>query len=166
MTFSSHKMDYKHIIIISLLILSSKLLLAQDSSSTLANQNVTLFVDPRIAILSNYNLTYDKTNNVVINKPNTTGSIHSARGFRIIIYTGTDRKQANDTKVDFLRKYPNVRVYMTYSLPHYKIKVGDFTSREDASVLYSKLNKNYSPCLIVPDIVEINTFKSNNDNQN
>jgi hypothetical protein len=60
-----------------------------------------------------------------------------------------------------MRRNPGVRVYMTYALPQYKIKVGNFNTRKDADELYRQLSGMYSPCMVVPDIVEINTFHKN-----
>jgi hypothetical protein len=105
---------------------------------------VVLHADPRLALVTAF---YD--------------SIHSGKGFRVMIYSGTDRTKANAVKADFMRRYPGTRVYMTYSLPQYRIKVGDYTSRQDATQFYRLLSSLYSPCMVVPDIVEINTFRKN-----
>jgi hypothetical protein len=115
---------------------------------------VQLFSDYRLAILNSY-----KEPAKVITNNSVSGSIHSGKGFRVLIYSGTDRFKANATKSDFMRRHPGMRIYMTYALPQYKIKVGDFTSRQAATNLYTELSSQYSPCMIVPDIVEINTLK-------
>lgn len=122
-------------------------------------QDVRLITDPRLNTLAAYN-TENIKNNPAVAKYGM-GVIKSARGYRVMIYAGTDRAKANSTKADFMRRFSNVRVYMTYALPQYRIKVGDFATRESASQLYRQLNSLYSPCMVVPDIVEINTFKKN-----
>jgi len=125
-------------------------------------ESVVLYADSRLALLTAFRESpkpYSGT--AVINGKVVSGSIHSGRGFRILIYSGTDRNKANQTKADFMRKHPGKRVYMTYSLPQYKIKVGDYTSRQEANELYRQLSGSYSPCMVVPDIVEINTFRKN-----
>lgn len=86
------------------------------------------------------------------------GSIHSAKGFRVQIYGGPDRGRATQVKIDFLRRFPSVRSYLSYISPKYVVKVGDFRTRDEASHFYSLLSNYYNPCIIVPDIVEINTF--------
>ena len=123
-------------------------------TARITNNNTRLFVDPRLSLLSLY-----KEPTKTINPNSISGSIHSGKGFRVLIYSGTDRLKANATKSDFMRRYPGVRIYMTYAVPQYKIKVGDFTSRQSANNLYNELSNQYSPCMIVPDIVEINTLK-------
>ena len=122
--------------------------------------SVVLHADPRLALVTAFyeapKITYTGSGG-----SNAYGSIHSGKGFRVMIYSGSDRSKANAVKADFMRRYPGTRVYMTYSLPQYRIKVGDYTSRQDATQFYRLLSSLYSPCMVVPDIVEINTFRKN-----
>jgi hypothetical protein len=117
---------------------------------------VRLFADPRINIL----YTAEELDKNLTNK-SVTGSIRSAKGYRVMIYSGIDRAKANMTKADFMRRFPDTRIYMSYALPQYRIKVGDFSSREEANNLYRQLTSLYSPCMVVPDIVELKTIRKN-----
>jgi hypothetical protein len=115
---------------------------------------VVVHTDPRLALL-------------MAKKPESgyhgiRGSIRSTRGFRVQIYNGNDRAVAQQRKVDFIRRFPNVRSYMSYIAPTYRVKVGDFKSRAEAFKLYQQINSLYSPCMVVPDIVEINTLRDDN----
>jgi hypothetical protein len=87
------------------------------------------------------------------------GSIRSARGFRVQIYNGSDRVVAQQRKVDFIRRYPNVRSYMSYYAPSFRVKVGDFRTRAEAMNFYREISGLYSPSMVVPDIIEINTLR-------
>jgi hypothetical protein len=87
------------------------------------------------------------------------GVIRSGRGFRVQIYNGNDRIKATQTKVDFMRRFPSVRTYMTYIQPQYRVKAGDFKTRAEARKLYEQLSTLYSPVMIVPDIIVINTLR-------
>jgi len=121
--------------------------------------NVILHADPRLALVTAY---YEAPKNYGFSGgSNAYGSISSGKGFRVMIYSGTDRNKANAAKADFMRRYPGIRVYMTYSLPQYRIKVGDYATRAEAAAFYRELSSLYSPCMVVPDIVEINTFRKN-----
>lgn len=139
-------------------------------TSSMPLSSVTLIADARIELLAHYNDAPGKANNAIpaatSKKAVVSGSIRSVPGYRVIIYSGTERNKANGVKIDFMRRFPGMRVYMSYAMPQYRVKVGDFTSRAEAAVLYQQLNKVYSPCLIVPDIVEINTFHRANDPAN
>jgi len=112
---------------------------------------VIVHADPRIAIVS------------AALKPRSGsgkgGTIRSGRGFRVQIYNGNDRKKANSIKVDFLSRYPTVPAYMSYIQPQFRVKVGDFRTRGEAQKFAQEINNIYSPVMIVPDIIVINTFK-------
>jgi hypothetical protein len=86
--------------------------------------------------------------------------IGKARGFRVQIYNGNDRKKASQAKVDFMRQFPGVRSYLIYNNPQFRVRVGDFTSRKGAMELYNKLSGTFNPSMIVPDIVNLNTAKN------
>jgi hypothetical protein len=87
------------------------------------------------------------------------GSIRSAQGFRVQIYSGTDRAAATQRKIDFIRRYPNIRSYLSYVAPTFRVKVGDFKTRAEAYKLLQQLSAYYSLCMVVPDIVEINSLR-------
>lgn len=87
------------------------------------------------------------------------GSISSGKGFRVQIYNGNDRKAAIATKVDFMRRYPNIPAYMTYVAPHFRVKVGDFRTHPEAQKLNHDLIQFYYPTMIVPDIIVINSIQ-------
>jgi hypothetical protein len=86
------------------------------------------------------------------------GTIYSGKGFRVQIYYGPDREKAIKIKTEFMRLYPDVRTYLTYISPTFRVKVGDYRNRNDAAGMLKEANSMYSPCMIVPDIITINTF--------
>lgn len=77
-----------------------------------------------------------------------------ARGYRIQIYNGIDRQKAKNIQMNFLRSHPGIRAYLTYSQPHFRVRVGDFFNRRDAMNLYSTLQGQYT-CIIVPAIINV-----------
>ncbi|HXS37342.1 MAG TPA: SPOR domain-containing protein [Flavipsychrobacter sp.] len=88
------------------------------------------------------------------------GVIRSGSGYRVQIYSGNDRNRAMSVKIDFMRRFPGIRTYMTYVSPQFRVKVGDYRSRQDAEKMYKQVNVLYNPCMIVPDIIVINTLKN------
>jgi len=88
------------------------------------------------------------------------GSIYSTRGYRLQIYSGNDRLKATKLKIDFLRRFPGVHAYMSYIQPQFRVKVGDYKTRQEAEQMYHEVGDLCNPCMIVPDIVVINTFKN------
>jgi SPOR domain len=88
-------------------------------------------------------------------KKKVTGSIYTTKGFKIVIYNGTDRAQAMQVKNNFARAYPGTSSSMSYNVPSYKIKVGDFESRNDASKFLRKISSAFPTSFIVPDIITV-----------
>ena len=84
--------------------------------------------------------------------------IYSGKGFRVQIYYGPDRSKAVKIKSEFMRYYPDVRTYLSYYPPYFRVKVGNYRSRGNALGMLKEANSMYSPCMIVPDIITISTF--------
>ncbi|QLH44893.1 MAG: SPOR domain-containing protein [Bacteroidota bacterium] len=55
----------------------------------------------------------------------------------------------------FSRAFPSVASYLSYNVPSYKIKVGNFEDRKEASAFLRKVNKAFPAAFIVPDVVTI-----------
>ncbi len=119
---------------------------AGEDDSTLTG--VRLHADPRLAVL------VKKATNIK------RGIIRSGKGFRVQIYAGNDRAAATRTKLDFMRRFPGVRTYMTYAAPQFRVKVGDFSTRADAQRLASQVSGLYRPVMIVPDLIVVNTLRN------
>lgn len=62
------------------------------------------------------------------------------------------RNQAFDLKAKFKEEYPDVEVYIIFTEPNFRIKVGDFTSKLDAYVFMQRIKDRY-PGTIVRDNV-------------
>ena len=88
-------------------------------------------------------------------KKKVTGSIYTSKGFRIIIYNGPDRAQAMAAKNNFSKTFSTYRSYMSYNVPSYKIKVGDFESKKDASDFLRRVSSMFPTSFIVPDIITV-----------
>jgi hypothetical protein len=118
------------------------------SQNDSANSNVVIHADARLATLV-----------AKKGKGSPVGTITSGKGFRVQIYNGNDRKAAINTKIDFMRRYPNIHTYMTYIAPQFRVKVGDFRTHPEAQKLNHELIQFYNPTMIVPDIIVINSIQ-------
>jgi len=127
---------------ITLLLLTASIIVrAQHSPDAMPDSNtVHVHADPRLAM--------------VVNKPAPkAGFVGKIRGFRVQIYNGNDRNKANQAKLDFMKNFPGVRSYLTYHNPQFRVKVGDFRTRAEATQLFNKVNAQFNPCMIVPDVI-------------
>lgn len=120
------------------------------------DNNITFNADPRLAIL----LDRHKT----LGGGNGNGGVRYMRGYRVQIYYGIDRSVAIQRKVDFIRRFPYIKTYMSYTQPQYRVKVGNFATREDAVETYREAIRLYGACMIVPDnVIIVNTPQGNNN---
>lgn len=66
------------------------------------------------------------------------------RGFRVQIYSGSKRSEATNIQNSFIRQNPGMNAYLDYVEPNYRVKVGDFTSRSEATAYMRRLRGSYS----------------------
>lgn len=141
------------IIYIILLLIAKPVFIFAQQYEPSDSAGVMIYADSRLEILTN------KLKTAAIARSRA-GMIRSGRGYRIQIYNGNDKNKAISLKVDFIRRYPKIPTYMTYIQPQFRVKIGDFQTRADAQKMYQELSRLYSPVMIVPDIIVINTFKN------
>ncbi len=67
-------------------------------------------------------------------------------GYRVQIFfsSGSDaRNMAETTKQKFLQKYSDINAYLEFAQPYFKVLVGDFRTKLEASGLKKKLSAFY-----------------------
>lgn len=138
-------LSLKYVVSVVLLLLASKGYAQQYVQLSGDTSGVAIYGDARLPILTK--------------KRASAATIRSGKGYRVQIYSGNDRSEATRIKTDFMKRFPGVRTYMTYVQPQFRVKVGDYATREEAAKMYREVNHIYNPCMIVPDIVEINTLR-------
>jgi len=77
------------------------------------------------------------------------------KGYRLLVIATSKRDEAENLKVTILQSFPDVRTYLSFRSPYYRLKVGNFMSREDADNFKTELAKVYDGGIyIVEDIIE------------
>lgn len=130
-------------ILIALLFCSSRLLQAQQS---LQYRHITVKEDPLIE-------QYYKRAAAEQTASAGTPTAATAKGFRVQIYNGNDRTKASEIKMKFIKKYPGIRSYIVFNNPQYRVRVGDFTTREEAETFMEKLQPDFQPTMVLPDLI-------------
>jgi hypothetical protein len=78
-------------------------------------------------------------------------------GFRIQIYSSSNRnakEESSKANQKFLDKFPDIRSYILFAQPaYYKVRVGDFRTRTEATKLFLTISKEFPDAYIVPDII-------------
>jgi hypothetical protein len=76
-------------------------------------------------------------------------------GYRIQIYVGNVRQEADAAKSYVYQALPDLTPYVSYSQPTYRVKAGDFIYRSDAEQYLETIKAQYSSAVILADRVEI-----------
>jgi len=119
---------------------------AQDSSSIVVHK------DPRLDIL----LKKQGDVNAAIKKANS----HTARGYRLLVINTNNRQEAIAAKTKIYSNFPELKAYLIYQSPYFKLKVGNFRTREDAAQ-YQKNLGYYFPkgVFVISDTIEVTPEK-------
>ncbi len=84
-------------------------------------------------------------------------------GFRIQIYSGSgvsSKTEAESVMAKFAKMYPAERVYVIYTAPFWRVRVGDYRSKSEALPLLNSIQSAFNGSYIVHDnTVKKSTFR-------
>jgi hypothetical protein len=75
-------------------------------------------------------------------------------GFRIQLYSGSggnSKKEAQDIKGQAMSAFPNLKVYLTYTAPFWRVRAGNFRNKSEALKTYYELKQVFPNCYPVRD---------------
>ncbi len=118
--------------------------------------HVEVSQDTLISLLQNFrahlgiNPIESKSNVVTVAKviDKKTARRSTIRGFRVQVFAGSSRSDAYAEQARFRRLYKDIDTYVSYDEPNYRVKVGDFRSRADASTFMRTLKSQFSNVFI------------------
>jgi hypothetical protein len=122
---------------------------AQDSTGS-----VVVNKDPRIDMLVN--------KQIEINEVTTRNSRRAAPGFRILVVSSNNRNKVIEAKTMMYREFPELKAYMMYQSPFFRLKVGNFRERVDAEEYLPRIQRFYpTGVYIVTDTIEVRPDQNN-----
>lgn len=131
-------------LIIAFFLLMASLSLRAQSDST----NIVVHKDPRLDLLVK--------KQIAINEETTRDSRRSMPGYRILVINSNDRNKVFAAKAKIYQLYPELTPYLLYQPPFYKLKVGNFKTREEAEEYRKELARQFpSGMYVVKDIIEV-----------
>ena len=83
--------------------------------------------------------------------------LNGTEGYRLEIFFSSGlraRDEAMEVKTEFLRKYPDEQAYMIFQSPDFKVRVGDFRTKDEALALQNRIKRTYPNAFIVKDIIQ------------
>jgi hypothetical protein len=88
-----------------------------------------------------------------LNKGKTGGAagLTSSYGYRVQIYSGSNRNAAFNAQARFNQEYPEMRTYIVYREPNFKVRAGDFRSRLEAEKIMNEIKPLFSAMFIISE---------------
>jgi hypothetical protein len=142
-TKSKDLMRYFLLIALSLI---TTTLLAQDTTSVVVHK------DPRVDLL----LKKQSDVNLAIRR----ASSRTAKGYRLLVINTNKRDEAIAAKTKVYTNFPDMKAYLVYQSPYFKLKAGNFRTRDEAQQ-YQKILSAYFPkgVFIINDTIEVTPDK-------
>lgn len=75
-------------------------------------------------------------------------------GYRIQITSNKDKDAIFKEKTKIYQSFPKMDLYVVYEQPYYKLRIGDYTSRLEATKGLMEVIEEYQYAFIVNDLVE------------
>lgn len=117
--------------------------LAQTDSNT-----IVVHKDPRLDLLVK--------KQIEINEVTTRNSRRSASGYRIQVISTNNRTKALEAKTKIYQRFPELKSYLMYQSPFFKLKVGNFLDRQEAEDYLQDIILLFpTGVYVVRDMVEI-----------
>jgi hypothetical protein len=121
----------------------------QESNLPEILKNIEVHQDPLVEKMMEWQIENNKIKNKI-------------EGFRVEIFFSSDvdaREKALKKKEEFLSVYPDNTVHIKYVSPNFRVRVGDFRTKNEALKLYREIKDNYPVSFIITDEIDFPLMK-------
>ncbi len=120
------------------------------------SNSVIVHKDPRLDLLVKKQAT--------INEVTSRDGRRTDKGFRLMIISTNNRDEAIAAKTKVYTYFPELKAYLWYQSPYFRVKAGNFKDRKDAEAYQKRLN-TYFPkgVFIMKDIIEVKPGRGEED---
>jgi hypothetical protein len=127
---------------------------AQDTTwrKPIDTPSVTIHKDARIDLLIK--------KQVQINEETSREARRIGKGYRLLVINTNKRDEAVEAKTKVYTFFPELKSYLIYQSPYFKLKVGNFKERKDAEEYRERLQKYFPKgVFIMNDTIEVKPEK-------
>ena len=118
------------------------------------SNTVIVHKDPRLDMLVMKQATINEETSIENRKTD--------KGFRLMIISTNNREEALAAKTKIYSYFPELKAYLWYQSPYFRVKAGNFKDRKDAEAYQKKLNRFFPKgVFIMKDIIEVKPAKKN-----
>lgn len=121
---------------------------------TTVKGNTTIIKDKRIDELVKIEAEFNKSYS---------GSVKSAKGYRLMVISSSDRNAVMNLRSQLLQLYPDQKVYMSFQPPYIKLKFGNFLEKSEADDIKKEITKRKlvtNNIYIIPETIEVKPDKT------
>lgn len=128
-------------------------LLAQNDAND--SSSVVIHKDPRLDLLVKKQIEINEISN---------RNARTGKGFRLLVVNTNKRDEAIDVKTKLYQYFPELKSYLYYQTPYFKVKAGNFKDKKDAEAYQKKLNIVFPKgVFIMSDTIELKPEKENDE---
>jgi hypothetical protein len=114
--------------------------------------SVVVHKDPRVDALAK--------KQAAINAAIKRASARTAKGYRLLVINTNKRNEAIDAKAKIYTHFPDLKAYLVYQTPYFKLKAGNFRTREEAERYRKTMNSIFPKgVFIINDTIEVTPEK-------
>ncbi len=117
-------------------------------AQTDSTSSIVIHKDPRVDLLVK--------KQAQINEVTTRDARRNVSGYRLQVINTSDRSAAIAAKTKVYQLFPELKAYLLYQAPYFRLRVGNFTDRDDAEDYRKTLSREFpNSVFIVRDTVEV-----------
>jgi hypothetical protein len=140
------------------LIFSTAAFAADDSTRAgrVEPASISVKKDPRLDVLTSRHAAYNK-------KTALTPRMVKQKGFRLQVIGTQDRGEAMTLKATLLSRFADEKAYLMYQAPHFRIRFGNFKTREEALGFRDTHLSDIQNIYVVADTIEFMWYPPKED---
>jgi hypothetical protein len=117
-----------------------------------STSSIVIHKDPRLDVLVR--------KQAQINEATTRDMRRSMPGYRIQVINTSDRSAAMAAKTKIYQLYPELKAYLLYQAPYFRLRVGNFKDKDEADDYRKSLVREFpNSVFLVRDIIEVKPEK-------
>lgn len=138
----------KPALLLAALILITSLSQAKAQAQSTQTASVIVHKDPRVDALVNKQAS--------INTATKKATARTMRGYRLLVINTNKRDEAIAAKTKIYTNFPDLKAYLSYQTPYFKLKAGNFKTRAEAEKYRKSMSTMFPKgVFIVNDIIEV-----------
>ena len=121
-------------------------------AQTDSTSSIVIHKDPRVDLLVK--------KQAQINEATTRDARRNIAGYRLQVINTSDRNAAISAKTKIYQLYPELKAYLLYQAPYFRLRVGNFKDKDEAEDYRKSLSKEFpNSVFLVHDTIEVKVDK-------